>query len=311
MPDPTTQKKLTNSQAGLLSGLTAYFIWGLLPIYFVAARHVPALELLAHRIVWSIPLGFLVLVFRKQISETIRACLTPKTLLLLTLSAIAIGANWGIYIWAIQQGQIFQASLGYYINPLFNVVLGIVFFKEKLSRLQILAIGCAFIGVSILTLKGGVFPYIALSLAITFGLYSVLRKVIPVGAMPGLFIETSILFIPSFAFLLWTGSQGNLVWRQYGIDTDLLILLAAPLTVFPLLAFAFAARNIKLSTLGIIQFVGPTLQFICGLYFGDKFTPAHGFCFFFIWTGVVIFAFDALTKSRLRSDSTKTAQKVS
>jgi len=311
MANPNTQQKLTNSQAGLLSGLCAYFIWGLLPLYFVAARHVPALELLAHRIVWSIPLGFLVLVLRKQISETIKACLTPKTLLLLTFSAIAIGANWGIYIWAIQQGQIFQASLGYYINPLFNVVLGILFFKERLSRFQILAIGLAFIGVSILTLKGGVFPYIALSLAVTFGLYGVLRKIIPVGAMPGLFIETSILFIPSLAFLIWTGIQGDLVWSHYGIDTDLLILMAAPLTVFPLLAFAFATRNIKLSTLGIIQFVGPTLQFFCGLYLGDKFTSAHGYCFLFIWMGVALFAYDALKTSRLRVQNARTSQKAS
>ena len=296
--DSAPKNQMSKSSAGLLSGLTAYMLWGLFPIYFMVMRHVPVLELLAHRVVWSIPTGLIVLLFRKQIGETIKAISNPKVLVLLIFSAVAIALNWGIYIWAIQKGEVFQASLGYYINPLFNVLFGVILFKEKLSRLQVLAILCAFIGVMILTINGGVFPYISLSLAVSFGLYGVLRKIIKIGAMPGLFIETTLIFIPSLLFLVWLNGSDKLIFLSQDIRTDLLLIFAGPLTVFPLLAFAFAARNIKFSTLGIIQYVGPTLQFICALYYGEKFTRAYALCFGFIWIGIAIFVYAAIKDAR-------------
>jgi len=203
----------SDSKAGLISGMTAYMIWGLFPI-----------------------------------------------------AAIALATNWGVYIWAIQQDQIFQASLGYYINPLLYVLVGVVFFKETLSALQGFAIALACIGVAILTLKGGVFPGISLILATSFTIYGVLRN--------------------------------GLSWGAYDSTTDILIILAGPLTVLPLLAFAFAARRIRLSTLGILQYIGPTMQFICGLYYGETFTAAHGWCFGLIWLGVGVFTFDAIRSSQ-------------
>lgn len=292
--------KMADGTAGLISGMAAYVMWGLFPIYFVATKHIPTLEILSHRILWSVPFGFLILLFRKQIKETLQALRHPKTVLLLTIAAIALAANWGVYIWAIQQEQIFQGSLGYYINPLLYVLVGVVFYKEKLSALQGLAILFAFIGVAILTLKGGVFPAISLFLATSFTIYGVLRKYIVIGAMPGLFIEVLVLLLPATAMLFYLSSQGTVSWGTIDTSTNALLLFAGPLTVLPLLAFAFAARRIQLSTLGIIQYIGPTLQFACGLYFGEAFTAAHAWCFGFIWVGVAIFAFDAIRKSRRR-----------
>jgi chloramphenicol-sensitive protein RarD len=294
--DPQTDAG--DGKAGLLSGLAAYTMWGLFPIYFVAMRHVPALELLSHRIVWSVPFGLLILLFRKQIRETLRALAEPKTVALLSIASVALAANWGVYIWAIQQGQIFQGSLGYYINPLLYVLVAVVFFKEKLSPLQGLAIFFAFIGVLILTIKGGVFPGISLFLAFSFTVYGVLRKQIDIGAMPGIFIEVLLLVLPAAGILWYLSAQGGLSWGNFDTKTDVLIILAGPLTVLPLLAFAFAARRIQLSTLGILQYIGPTMQFGCALYFGEPFTVAHAWCFGFIWLGVGVFAFDAIRKSR-------------
>ena len=287
-----------DTKSGLISGLTAYTIWGLFPIYFVAVKQIPTLEILGHRILWSIPFGFLILFFRKQIAETFAIFRKPKTIALLTLAAIALATNWGVYIWAIQQDQIFQGSLGYYINPLIYVLVGVLIFKESISRLQICAITMAFIGVMILTFQGGVFPWISITLAITFTLYGVLRKQIAVGAMPGLFVETLTLLLPALTLFVYLAQTDTLAWGRYGLEMDVLLVFAGPLTVLPLLAFAFAARRISLSALGVLQYVGPTLQFACGIYFGETFTTAHAWCFGFIWLGVAVFAFDAIRRSR-------------
>lgn len=287
-----------DTKAGLISGLIAYVIWGLFPIYFVAVKQIPTLEVLGHRIIWSVPFGFLILLFRKQIAETFAIFRKPKTIGLLTLAAIALAANWGVYIWAIQQDQIFQGSLGYYINPLLYVLVGVLFFKESISRLQIIAVIFAFIGVSILTLEGGVFPWISLFLAASFTTYGVLRKQIAVGAMPGLFVETLTLLLPALVLFGYLAQTDTMALGDFGWQMDALLVFAGPLTVLPLLAFAFAARRISLSALGVLQYVGPTLQFACGIYFGETFTAAHAWCFGFIWLGVGVFAFDAIRKSR-------------
>lgn len=289
-----------DSRAGLISGLSAYFMWGLFPIYFVATKAVPATEILAHRILWSLPFGLLILLFRRQIGDTIRAIRTPKTLALLSLASVALAANWGVYIYAIQIEQIFQGSLGYYINPLVYVLVAVLFFGERLTRLQGGAIALACAGVLVLTIYGGQFPAISLFLAASFTIYGVMRKLIDVGAMPGLFIEVLVLIVPAVAYLIWLWQGGDLVFGQ---DRTLALLLIAsgPITVLPLLAFAFAARRIRLSTLGILQFVGPTMQFLCGVYYGEPFTTAHAICFTLIWGGVVLFALDGWRASRRAS----------
>jgi chloramphenicol-sensitive protein RarD len=286
-----------DSRAGLLSGLSAYFMWGLFPIYFVATKAVPAPEILAHRILWSLPFGLLILIFRRQIGDTIKAIRKPRTLGLLALASISLAANWGVYIYAIQIEQIFQGSLGYYINPLIYVLVAVLFFGERLSKLQGFAILLACMGVLALTIYGGQFPIISLFLACSFTVYGVLRKLIDVGAMPGLFIEVLVLILPAGLYIAWLTQSGSLV---FGTNTTLswLMVLSGPITVLPLLAFAFAARRIRLSTLGILQFVGPTMQFLCGVYFGEAFTTAHAICFTLIWLGVAVFAFDSWRSSR-------------
>lgn len=281
-----------DAKLGLMAGIMAYTFWGAFPIYFKVTEAVSPLEILAHRIVWSLPFALIIIVIRRQWPELKRALRTPKLLGLLALAAIALSINWGVYIWAVQNEQIFQGSLGYFINPLIYVLIGVLFFGEKLSKFQFVSVILALIGVSILTLYGGVFPYVSLILATSFAIYGVVRKQAVVGAIPGLVIETALLFIPAAVFLIWLYSQGRL---SFGSSPDItaLLLLAGPVTVLPLWAFAIAARKLKLSTLGMLQYIGPTGQFICALYYGESFTSAHAWCFGFIWLGILIYSFDA------------------
>lgn len=277
---------------GLISGIMAYTFWGAFPIYFKITEAVGPIEILAHRIVWSLPFAIVIIALRRQWGELKRAIQIPRLVGLLTLAALALAVNWGVYIWAVQNEQIFQGSLGYFINPLMYVLVGVIFFGEKLSKLQTISVILALMGVSILTIYGGVFPYIALILATSFATYGVIRKQAVVGAIPGLVIETAVLFIPAALFLVWLSTQGTLSFGSSPGITGLL-LLAGPVTVLPLWAFAIAARKLKLSTLGMLQYIGPTGQFICALYYGESFTTAHAWCFGLIWVGIIIYSFDA------------------
>ncbi len=292
-PQPNSDVKL-----GLIAGISAYLMWGFFPVYFKAVQAVPVLEILAYRIIWAVPFGALIIWARRQWPDVWRALRTPKTLGLLALAAFLIALNWAVYIWAIQREQIFQASLGYYINPLMYVLIGVVFLGEGLRKLQLLAVVSASIGVAILTIVGGQFPWISLTLAISFTAYGVIRKQIKIGAMPGLFVETLVLFLPAVLYLAWLSSQGSLTFFTLGADISILLVLAGPLTVLPLLAFATAARNLKLSTIGFLQFIGPSIQFLTGIYYGENLSPAHLLCFAFIWTAVAIFIVDALKVAR-------------
>jgi len=301
----------TTAQYGLLAGITAYVIWGFFPVYFKMTQDVPPLEILAHRVAWSLPFAAVIICFRKQWPQIFAALRTPKTLGALTLAGLLIGGNWGLYIWAVQNDQIFQASLGYYINPLLFVLVGVLFMGEKLSRLQIMAVLCAAIGVALLTFYGGQSPWIALTLAASFTIYGVIRKQVKIGAVPGLFIEIAVLFIPAIAYLIYLSGQGQMVFLKDApniSNISTLLILAGPLTVLPLVAFAYAARRLRLSTLGFLQFIGPSLQFLMGVYYGEHLTPAYLLCFAFIWLAVAIFAWDAVRKHKKRGNSKKTSK---
>ena len=287
----------TESQKGLISGIAAFTIWGLFPVYFVWTRAVPATELVAHRVLWSLPFGLAVLLLLRQWRPLLAIFRQPRTLSLLALASILLAVNWGFYIYAIQIDEIFQGSLGYYINPLLNVLVGLLLFRERLSRWQAAAIGLATVGVLILTVYGGQFPWLSLLLASTFCAYGVVRKVVEVPSMAGLLVEVLVLLLPAAALLAWLGSRGSLVFGQ-DVGLSWLVVAAGPITIIPLIFFTFAARRIRLSTLGILQFIGPTLQFACGLYYGEAFTDAHKWCFGFIWVGVAMFALDGLRQSR-------------
>ena len=294
MSPKTQNTPLTSGDnSGLWAGVIAYAIWGIFPIYFKITESIPALEILTHRMVWSIPFGLLVLLFRRQLKDVIVALKNKKTVFLLLLSSIAMSANWGVYIWAVQQDQIFQGSLGYFINPLMYVLVGVIFFGEKLSRLQGVSVVLAAIGVLILTFYGGEFPAISIFLAVSFTIYGVIRKQVNIGAMPGLFIETSILLLPALAYMYWLHQNGQFAFAGAPMDMKSLLIFAGPLTVIPLVAFAYAARKLTLTMLGILQYIGPTLQFACAMYYGEPFTAAHAWCFGFIWVAIALFSWSA------------------
>ncbi|GJL95008.1 MAG: membrane protein [Hyphococcus sp.] len=298
MSDPNNKTPMSDVQFGLLAGVFAYSLWGLFPIYLKALDDVSVFEILAHRIIWSVPFGALLIALRKQWPEVRAAISSRRVLLLLMVSALAISANWLIYVWAVVNDQVLQASLGYYINPLMYVAAGVFILGEKLRPAQIVAVTLAFIGVLVMTFGAGVFPWAAILLAILFTLYGYLRKTTPVGAMPGLFIETSLLAPIALIFLFWLMGNGAAVFTNQSMGKDILLILAGPVTVVPLVLFALSARRLRLSTLGFLQYIGPTLQFILGIYYGETFTLAHAICFGLIWTGLAIYSFDAARANR-------------
>jgi chloramphenicol-sensitive protein RarD len=281
------------AREGVIAGITAYTLWGFLPIYLKLVAAVPAFEVLAHRIVWAVPFGIPIIALRRQWPEVKRAVAHRRTLGLLCVSAVFIAVNWLVYIWAVQRDQIFQASLGYYINPLLYVLIGVAVFHERLRPLQTAAVLLAAAGVAVLTVSGGQFPVIALTLATTFTVYGVLRSRVAVGGMPGLFIETLVLLPAAAGYMLWLGRSGEGAFAVEDPGTMGLLLLAGPFTVLPLLAFALAARRVRLSTIGIMQFISPTLQFLVGLAYDERLTTAHVVCFVLIWIAVAAFSWDA------------------
>jgi chloramphenicol-sensitive protein RarD len=304
-PNETTgESPRERSRNGIIAALIAYISWGVLPLYFILVKEVDSLELLVHRVIWAIPFGALIIHMRRQWPEVRRALTDGQMLRYLTASAILIAGNWLVYIWAVQQEQIFQASLGYYINPLLFAVVGVFFFGEKLRRPQTIAISLAAVGVAILAVSGTHFPAIALFLGTSFTIYGVIRKKVVIGGMPGLFIETLVLLPLSLGYLFWITQAGNATFSFSEPGLAMLLVLAGPITVVPLLCFALAARRLNLSTLGMMQFIAPTLQFLVGVAYGEQLTRAHIMCFTCIWVAVAIFSWDAWRSSRARPDVT-------
>jgi chloramphenicol-sensitive protein RarD len=286
------------TREGLLAALISYTLWGFLPIYFKVVETVPAAEVLAHRVLWAVPFGLPIVLARRQWPEVVRALRTPQMLGLLALAAAFIAVNWLVYIWAVQNALIFQASLGYYINPLMYVLVGVIFFGERLRRMQTGAVLLAAGGVAVLSISGGEFPLISLTLATSFTIYGTIRSRVAVGGMPGLFIETLVLLPAAGAYLLWLASRDALVFVSGDWAMSGTLMLAGPFTVIPLLCFALAARRLTLSTIGVMQFIAPTLQFLVGLAYGEVLTGPHVVCFVLIWTAVTLFSFDAWRRSR-------------
>ncbi|NIV16949.1 MAG: EamA family transporter RarD [Woeseiaceae bacterium] len=285
---------MTDTRDGVVAGLIAYTLWGFLPIYFKIVSAVPPAEVLLHRIVWAVPFGALIVHLRRQWPEVRRALTHRDMLLLLGTSAFLIAINWYLYIFAVQTDRVFQASLGYYINPLIYVLVGVLFFGEALRRLQAAAVILAALGVLVLTISGGEFPVIALTLAVSFTIYGVIRKRVVIGGMPGLFIETILLVPIAGVWLAWLIRSNQSAFTAGDPGMMGLLLLAGPITVIPLLCFALAARRVSLTVLGFMQFLAPTLQFCVGLYYGEQLTVPHMICFACIWIAVILFSTDAL-----------------
>ena len=288
MPDAHSR-----TRAGLLFGLGAYLLWGVLPLYFKALVHVPATEIVAHRIVWSLLfLGALVTLWRRW--PAIRSAVTTgKVLMTLVITSLLIGINWLVYIYAVVTGHVLEGSLGYYLNPLVNVLLGVVLLKERLSRAQIFATGLAAAGVAVLAAGAGSGLWISLTLAASFALYGFLRKVAPVDSLEGLSVETAILAPVALGWLLWLQQDSTGAFRAFGLGTDLLLVLGGAVTAIPLLLFTAAARRLAYSTLGFLQYIAPSLQFLLAvLVFGEALTVPHMICFGAIWAALAIFTFE-------------------
>lgn len=285
----------SRTRAGLLFGVGAYLCWGLLPLYFKLVAMVPATEIVAHRIVWSLLfLAVLATLWRRW--PAIRAALgTSRVMMTLTLTALLIGSNWLIYIYAIVSGHVIESSLGYYLNPLINVLLGVALLKEKLSRLQVVATILAAAGVTVLALGAGAGLWISFALAGTFAMYGFLRKIAPVDALEGLSIETLILTPIALGWLIWVqqDSGGGLLAHGPGVAT--LLVFGGIITAVPLLLFTAAARRLPYSTMGFLQYISPTLQFLTAvLAFGEHLTTAHMICFALIWSALALVSFDGL-----------------
>ncbi len=291
---PAPGKDASLVKEGLIFGVAAYTLWGAFPVFLKALDDVSAMEILAHRIIWSVPFGAVLIALRKQWGEVARAFTNRHVLIMLAISAVAISFNWLIYVWAVINDRVLEASLGYYINPLMYVAAGVFIMGEKLRVAQIIAVALAALGVSVLTIGAGVFPWVSLGLALLFTVYGYLRKTAPVGAMPGLFIETTLLTPIAVIYLLWLMSAGGAVFLNQSGGKDALLILAGPVTVIPLVLFALSARRLNLTTVGFLQYIGPTLQFALGIYYGEPFTTAHAICFGLIWTALAIFSFDAI-----------------
>ena len=289
-------------RSGLWVAFGSFVLWGLMPLYWHLLKSVPSLQIVAHRVVWSALLVFAWLLFkhgRGWLRETLAA---PRIAWMLALSGVLIGFNWGLYIWAVNAGHVVETALGYFINPLLNVVIGVLFLRERLRPVQWVSVAIAACGVLWLTLRYGSFPWIALLLAASFALYGLIRKLTAVAPIRGLGIESAYLVLPALALLLWgeANGQGGF-FTDWGIAIAALLVFSGVLTALPLIGFAFAVQRVPLSVVGVMQYIAPTLQFLTGvLVFREAFDTDRAIGFALIWIALALFAGEGLLRSRRR-----------
>ncbi|HTG37603.1 EamA family transporter RarD [Sphingomonas sp.] len=299
MTHPPADAAARSTRVGLFQASGAYLIWGLLPLYFLLLKVVDAGEIVANRVVWSLALLFAIVALMRRGGRLRLALSSGRTLRLLTLSAALISVNWLVYIWSVQHAHVLEASLGYFLNPLVNVVLGVLVLRERLSRPQMAAVVLAALGVLVLALEAGDGLWISLTLAITFGLYGLVRKVAPVESIEGLTIETLVLTPFAIAYLLWLGGRDALTFGDDMVTTALLV-VAGVVTAIPLLLFAAGARRLPYSVLGLLQYLAPTLQFLLAItLLGEHMTTAHAICFALIWSGLAVFVMGSIRRPRV------------
>jgi chloramphenicol-sensitive protein RarD len=293
---PKTNRTLsTETTRGVGYAVAAFLIWGISPIYWKALQSVPAIEIILHRIVWSFFLLVPLIIIMRRWRDFIAAIRNLRTLRILLFTAIIVGGNWLLYIWAINNDHLLQASLGYYINPLVNVVLGMVFLKERLRTAQILAVVLATAGVLYITIYFGEFPWIALALAFSFGFYGLIRKVAPVGALVGLTVETLLLSIPALVYLYYLDYQGLGSIFRVSLKLDLMLMGCSVVTALPLLFFTLGARRLYLSTLGLLQYIAPSCMFVLAVFFfGEPLVRAQVVTFILIWIALAIYSTDSV-----------------
>jgi chloramphenicol-sensitive protein RarD len=295
MTKKQTSKLKSDSIFGVIYAGVAFLIWGLSPAYWKALGAVSALEIIMHRVVWSFIFLVGLIILQRRWHEFVGVLKNHRMLFTLFTTAIFISGNWFLYIWAVNNNYLLQASLGYYINPLVNVVLGMVFLQERLRKPQMIAVLLATFGVLYLTIHYGEFPWIALALALSFGLYGLIRKMAPVGSLVGLAVETMLISLPATMFLLYLDYQGVGTIFRVNFKLDLLLIGCAPLTAVPLLFFTLGARRLYLSTLGLMQYIGPSGMFVMAVFvYGEPFSEAQVWTFIMIWSALVIYSTDSV-----------------
>ena len=300
---PVPRATTGDSLSGFMYALTAYLLWGFLPIYMKALAHVPPPEVIAHRVIWSVPVALAVLVWLGRTGDLKTALKSPRMLGMGALTAALISVNWGIYVWAIGSGHALDAALGYYINPLFSIFLGAVLLGERMGRLQMAAIALAVVAVGILTWEAGRLPVIALGLTLSWGFYAYLKRRLPIGPNQGFTLEVLILLIPALAYVGWLQMQGAGHFLK-GVASDNALLLGCGIvTAVPLMIYANGAKRLTLSTIAIMQYIAPTMIFLTAVFvFGEPFSGVKLVAFGLIWVALVIYSLPLLAGRLSRAD---------
>jgi chloramphenicol-sensitive protein RarD len=289
-----------DSLSGFLYALAAYLLWGFLPLYMKALAHIPPPEVIAHRVVWSVPVALAVLWWTGRTSDLRAALANPRMLAMGAVTAALISVNWGIYVWAIGSGNALDAALGYYINPLFSIFLGAVLLRERMGRLQMAAIALAVVAVAILTWEAGRLPLVALGLTLTWGAYAFLKKWLPIGPNQGFALEVLILLVPALAYMVWLSAGGTSHFWQGVVWDDALLIGCGIVTAGPLMIYANGAKRLTLSTIAIMQYIAPTMIFLTAVFvFDEPFSRVKMLAFGLIWAALVIYSLPILA-GRLR-----------
>ncbi len=292
-PRPSAASGATtgDSLSGFLYALTAYLLWGFLPLYMKALAHIPPVEVIAHRVVWSLPIALAVLVWLGRTSDLTAALKSPRMLGMGAMTAALVSVNWGIYVWAIGSGHALDAALGYYINPLFSIFLGAVLLREKMGRTQMVAIALAVVAVGILTWEAGRLPVVALGLTLTWGFYAYLKRRLPIGPNQGFTLEVLILLLPALGYIGWLTATGTGHFLE-GVAWDNALLLGCGIvTAVPLMIYANGAKRLTLSTIAIMQYIAPTMIFLTAVFvFGEPFSGVKLVAFGLIWAALVVYS---------------------
>lgn len=291
--------KHSAEKLGIMAALAAYILWGLAPIYFKQIQSVSATEIIAHRILWSIPMLAGFLLFREGFGFLQRMRLPLRIILILLVSGTLVATNWLIFVWAVTHDQVLATSLGYFIGPLVNFLLGFLFLKERLTLIQTIGVLIAALGTVYLGWFLGTPPWVSLALAFSFGFYGLIRKMLDVGPMIGLLWETLLLAPLALLFIIWSAQRGTLEFAGGDIQVDVLLVLAGLVTILPLIWFNVAARALRLSTLGFFQYIAPTLTFLLSVFvYGELFTRGHAVAFACIWFALAVVSVESLIRSR-------------
>jgi chloramphenicol-sensitive protein RarD len=284
---------------GVLYGIGAYILWGFFPIYWKVLHVVPALQVIGHRIGWSFAVLLIYIIATRQWQEFRSLAFNPKTIAIYAIAGILLSINWLVYVWGVNAGFIVETSLGYFINPLLSVLMGVIFLREHLRPVQWVPVGIAAIGVIYLTAVYGRLPWIALSLALSFGFYGLVKKLAPLGSLYGLTLETAIVFPAALIYLVFLQANGTGSFLHQGTTVDLFLMGAGIVTTIPLLMFASAARQIPLTMVGILQYIAPTIQFLLGVFvYKEPFDRAHLIGFGMVWVALIIFWVENFTANR-------------